>query len=281
MKRGVLIALLLLFTAFPLVSLAQDQEDPAESPYGLWKRNFASPTYGVTVFNARVEWKGLDATQSSFNRGEFIVPAIDFRIFKAVNVSRRGGFYTGVEVGTLILLPITSKRFNDVITVDDISAPYTYGPNAINFDVEVYGGAVFIMMKYGLRYDFGSSLRGFSLGFELGSGAALQVVGYRIVVSDNVDEDSGSDEVAFNFVVEPSAEFGIRMGRNFRFLVKGGVIIMPALMRRDRMYDNNVLNDGATVNGDEEYLRYALQGYDVELGSVGFDLRVGFALNFN
>ena len=81
------------------------QEDPAESPYGLWKRNFAAPTYGVAIFNARVEWNGLEATQSSFNRGDFIVPAVDIRIFRGVGVSRRGGFYTGVEVGTFILIP--------------------------------------------------------------------------------------------------------------------------------------------------------------------------------
>jgi hypothetical protein len=280
MKRGVLIAMLLVFAALPLLTLAQEQEDPAESPYGLWKRNFASPTYGVTVFNARVEWKGLESTQSDFNRREFIVPAIDLRIFRGVSVSRRGGFYMGVEVGTLILIPVTSRSFSDTVIVDDFSAPYTYNSGLFNFNVEVSGGSVFVMMKYGLRYDFGSSLLGFSVGFELGSGAALQTSGYRIV-TETAEQDSGSDEISFNLIVEPSAEFGLRMGRNFRFLAKAGVIVMPSIVRHEKMYDNYVLNDGATINSDDDYLRFAIQGYDVELGSIGFDVRAGFALNFN
>jgi hypothetical protein len=279
MKRGALIAALLLLTVIPLVSLAQEQEDPAESPYGLWKRNFASPTYGAGFFNARVEWKGLESTQSDFNKGEYLVPVVDLRIFRGVYVSRRGGFYTGVEVGTLILVPLSSKGFSDTVIVDDISAPYTYNSGLYDFNVEVSGGAVFVMMKYGLRYDFGTSLLGFSVGFELGSGVALQTSGYRIV-TETAEEDSGSDEIAFNLIVEPSVEFGVRMGRNFRFLAKAGVIVMPSIVQHDKMYDNSVLNDGGT-NSDEDYLRYALQGYEVELGTVGFGARVGFALNFN
>jgi len=278
MKRGVLIAVLLVFTAIPLVSLAQEQEDPAESPYGLWKRNFASPTYGAGLFNARVEWKGLDSTQSSFDRGEFLVPVVDLRIFRGVYVSRRGGFYTGVEVGTLILLPITSKDFSDVISISPPDG-FNYGPDTYNFNVEVFGGSVFVMMKYGLRYDFGSSLRGFSVGFELGSGAALQVGGYRIV-TDIAEQDIGSDEISFNLIVEPSAEFGVRMGRNFRFLVKAGVILMPSIVKQEKMYDNYLLNDGVD-NTPEDYRRFALQGYDVEMSPFGFGARVGFALNFN
>jgi len=280
MKRGALIAALLVLTVIPLVSLAQEQEDPAESPYGLWKRNFASPTYGAGFFNARVEWKGLESTQSNFTKDEFLVTVVDLRIFRGVYVSRRGGFYTGVEVGTFIILPYSSKEFSDTVIVDDFSAPYTYNSGPFNFNVEVSGGAVFVMMKYGLRYDFGSSLRGFSVGFELGTGAALQTTGYRIE-TETAEQSTGSDEISFNIIVEPSVEFGVRMGRNFRFLVKAGAIVMPSIVRHEKMYDNYVLNDGATINSDEEYLSFALQGYDVELGTVGLDARVGFALNFN
>ena len=279
MKRGVLIATVLLFAALPLMSLAQEQGDPAENTYGLWKRNFASPTYGVAFFNSRVEWKGLESTQSSFNKGEFMVPAVDLRIFRGVNVSRRGGFYTGAEVGTIIFIPVSSKDFSDTIVVDDFEQTYTYGPDLYTFNVEVFGGSVFIMMKYGLRYDFGASLLGVSLGFELGAGAALQVGGYRIV-TDIADEDTGSDQISFNLIVEPSAEFGVRLGTNFRFLVKGGLILMPPIVQDEKMFDNYVLHDG-TVNSPEEYRRYALQGYDVELNPVAYDFRIGFALNFN
>jgi len=94
------------------------------------------------------------------------------------------------------------------------------------------------------------------------------------------DEDTGSDQISFNLIVEPSAEFGVRLGKNFRFLVKGGLILMPPIVQDEKMFDNYVLYDG-TVNSPEEYRRYALQGYDVELNPVAYDLRVGFALNFN
>jgi hypothetical protein len=40
------------------------------------------------------------------------------------------------------------------------------------------------------------------------------------------------------------------------------------------------LDDGVD-NTPEDYRRFALQGYDVEMSPFGFGARVGFALNFN
>jgi hypothetical protein len=276
MKRGILIASLVVFAVVPLVGLAQE-EDPANNAYGLWKRNYASPTYGVAIFSARVKNKGIPSTSGTFQEGEFNVPALDIRIMKGTNVSKRGGFYTGVEVGAIILIPASDEVFFDDVVVDDpTDSPY---PDAYTFNVEVFGGSVFIMMKYGLRIDLGPSLFGLSAGFELGAGASLQAGGYRIV-SDIAESDSGTEEVSLNLMVEPSLELAIRLGRNFRLMSKINVLVMPTVIQRQKEIDTYVL-DNVGPHTPEDYRRYALQQYEVELGSVGYGIRLGFAVNFN
>jgi hypothetical protein len=277
MKRGVLFLSIILIASVPLVSLAQEQEDPAENSYGLWKRNFAAPSYGVAVFGAQVHWEGLPNTSSSFSEGRFTQPMVDLRIFKGTNVSRRGGFYTGVEVGALIFLPVDGETFHDdVVIYDPTDSDY---PDSYDFTVEMYGGTVFLMMKYGLRADLGASLFGMSVGFELGAGAALQSGGYRIS-SGYSEQERHSDSVALNLIVEPSLEGAIRLGRNFRLFIKVGAVVMPSIIQSEKMYDTYVL-DNVGPHSQEEYTNYALQGYKVELDSVGGTMRLGFALNFN
>lgn len=40
------------------------------------------------------------------------LPGIDLRLFRGVNVSKRGGFFAGVEVGTLFFgMPEDAKTF--------------------------------------------------------------------------------------------------------------------------------------------------------------------------
>jgi hypothetical protein len=281
MKRGVLFLSLILIASVPLVSLAQEQEDPAENNYGLWRRNFAAPSYGVAVFGAQVHWEGLPNTSSSFNEGRFTVPAIDLRVFKGTNVSRRGGFYTGVEVGALIYMPVSDETFSDEVTIDDTMTGDGTWVDPYDFTVEVYGGTVFLMMKYGLRIDLGPSLFGLSGGFELGAGAALQSGGFR-VMSDIAEQESHSETVALNLIVEPSLEGAIRLGRNFRLFIKVGAVVMPSIVQREKQIDTYVIDEtNAGPNSPEDYRRYTLQGYKVDMDSVGGTLRLGFSLNFN
>ncbi len=280
MKRGVLIICVFLLAFVPLLVMAQE-EYPDTNPYGLWKRNFAAPTYGMAVFGARVKFDLPDAA-NAFHEYDFRVPAVDVRIFKGTNVSRRGGFYTGVEVGALIFIPSFDETFHDDVIIFD---PDSSGPpvgeyhDSYDFTVEVNGGSVFIMMKYGLRLDLGVSLFGLSAGFEFGAGAALQAGGYRIM-TDIAEEDYGSEEVSMNLIVEPTVELALRLGRNFRLIAKAGVIVLPPIFRMEEPIDSYIINDGFE-NTLEEYRRYALQGYKIDLNTVGYDARVGFALNFN
>jgi hypothetical protein len=279
MKRVLLLCLPVLMSV-PFICTAQEEE-PATSSYGLWKRNFAAPSYGLALYNIRVGQKGIPGLESNFTESNFLMPALDLRIFKGTNVSRRGGFYTGVEVGAIVFMPFTDETFRDDVIIHDVDSmlnPIDY-PDAYDFTVEVHGGSVFIMMKYGMRIDLGVSLFGFSAGFELGAGAALQTMGYNIR-TDIAEESSGSEQVSFNLVVEPSAEIAMRLGRNFRLFAKVGMLVMPTIKHDRRETDTWVIDNGMP-DSPEDYRRYALQGYGVDVGTVGYDVRLGFALNFN
>ena len=99
-------------------------------------------------------------------------------------------------------------------------------------------------------------------------------------MTDIAEEDYGAEGVSMNLIVEPTLELALRLGRNFRLIAKAGVIILPPIFRMEEPIDSYIIGDGQ-VNTPEEYRKYALQGYKIDLNTVGYDARIGFALNFN
>jgi hypothetical protein len=151
--------------------------------------------------------------------------------------------------------------------------------------VKVDGAFVFLMGKYGLRFDTGSPLYGFSFGAEIGMGLGIRSGGVSIYVGDRkyptADADLGGGNGA-SLLFDTALEASLRMGTNFRLFGKLGLVFLPI---KDTVTDPSTIDQSVvtdpTVNSDEDYMRYALQNYIVEIDAFAYELRVGFALSFN
>ncbi len=283
MKKILLVFFALLLIAIPLAAFAQDEgeedlSDKLDKLLGQWKRSFASPSYGIAFFSARVEGGNYDFLSDDARR--FMVPAIDLRIMSGKNVSKRGGFYTGVETGVLIFMGGEGQEFYD--------EPYYWagtppGPYPLTFNASIDGGLVFLMAKYGLRADIGVSLIGISLGFEMGAGASLFSGGYRFTTGDWIEVGSGSSSATMGLIVDANAEAALRLGKNFRLFVKAGAIIAPIGLPDNRWSDYQWVPEQDTAGdvSQEDRQRYLLSQYSLDLDAFAFGARAGFALNFN
>lgn len=286
MRVYFLVVCMILIAVVPVVSFAQtDKEiEEARSWLGEWKRNFASPTYGVAFFRGRLEggWYGIPNPIEDDER-QFPVSTFDFRIFRGVNVSKRGGFYTGIETGVLFFTPFGDTTFTDPIIGE--------------FHLDYKGGLVFLMAKYGLRVDIGIALVGVSLGTELGMGASLFAGGFNFYTGDKEDRSAeigwGTSTANMGLVLDWSAEAALRLGKNFRLMAKAGLLIAPVSVpinhERERY---NVWHDGSGLtvetewgdtidSGTREYYEAIMSRYDIDIEPFGFSVRVGFALNFS
>ena len=126
---------------------------------GEWKQNLASPTYGIAMMGLDIHSRDEDGYSETI-----WLPGIDLRLFRGVNVSKRGGFFAGVEVGTLFFVaPEDASSFTD-------SYP---GVNDYTVKLDTIMAMVFLMAKYGYRLDLGIALGGISVGWEMGIGACI------------------------------------------------------------------------------------------------------------
>ena len=152
---GILIALAGLALSTPL--LAQDGAFEEEG----WKKRVASPTYGA-VFGL------LEISDDDDNSLKSLtIPGVELRIFNGTNVAKRGGFFVGYEVGTIIFLLSDSDPF-----------PAQSGAGEVSVNIsEFFVGSVFLLSKYGYRADLGVKAAGLSLGAELGMGVQMSMGG--------------------------------------------------------------------------------------------------------
>jgi CubicO group peptidase (beta-lactamase class C family) len=294
MRKVLLLLFALIIVCVPLVAIAQEEGEEEGETWdkaldrilGQWKRSFAAPSYGIALFSARVDGPGSIGDDQS----QFLVPAIDLRIMRGVNVSKRGGFFTGIETGVLVFTNIGGgAQFSDTVFYPEFNAGLgTTLP--LDFGATMDGGLVFLMSRYGLRIDLGVSLIGISLGLDLGAGASLFSGGYRFYVGsdpDNtiVDVGSGSSAAIMGLIVDGNAEAALRLGKNFRIFAKAGAIISPIALpdiRRDeyRYIAEADFNNEPWVT-PEDRQRYLLSQYRLELNAFALSARVGFALNFD
>ena len=291
MRKFILTVAASILVLLPVVGRAQENGDALEKAIeqvlGQWKRNFASPAYGVALFRAEIRQRGIPGVITSFGDKEILVPAADLRIFRGVNVSKRGGFYTGVEAGAFIFLPV-AHSFGDDVSVQDpsyIPTPPPYwvsGP--FDFKAAPYGGVFFLMAKYGLRMDVGAQKMGLGAGLELGAGGSIYTGGFDLWMGDkktpSTQADAGSTETKVSVVVDASAEGSFRVGRNFRLFAKGSVMIIPLTFEGGQLSAATVMTDGVS-NTNAQYLEYALHNYELEYLPFVYGLRVGFILSFD
>jgi hypothetical protein len=290
LKAALALAAALSPLAAPFAAAAESDEDSlneaVDKVIGHWKRNFAAPAYGLALFSVDIKSGGLPGVSSSLGDDTFLAPAVDLRIFRGVNVSKRGGFYTGLETGVFIFLPF-SHSFTDVnVSVDETGVDTggtLHSLGSLNFKVRPYGGVVFLMAKYGLRMDVGTSKAGFGAGLELGAGGSIYAGGFDLWMGpkDNpLYEAAGtSDTTKMSLLLDASAEWAFRVGRNFRMFAKGSVIITPVVFER-RAFPI-IVGNGVNDTDLNVLTTYALNNYDLEFHSFVYDLRAGFIVNFD
>ena len=280
---AVLLGLLLIPRAAP----AQERPESGEPQ----RNNYASPSFGVSFYNMRLERGDLkDVTSSMMEEEKYYQPAVDIRVFRGINITKRGGFYAGVEAGAEIFTP-DERTYIDNVSVTDPESPnppiWGYPQQPVTFNTSFYGGDVFLMMKYGYRYDFGHNAVGLSLGLQIGTGASLFSGGYDVWVGDkdNPDAEGGKKvgETTLSLAADLSLEVALRFGKNSRFFVAGGMIMTPIEIGSwgsDQVPQTSIMNDGV-ANTQSEYLSYALNNYEVRAEGMGLSLRAGFTLNFD
>ena len=202
-KVSSLIIISLLFSVGAIL-FAQDSAFEEDG----WKKRFASPSYGISLLILEVQADGVEET--------IVVPGFDFRIFNGMNISKRGGFYTGYEVGAVVY----GMGESDSFFVPDAGA----GENL--HVAEVMCGSIFIMQKYGYRVDLGVSAGGVSLGAEVGIG--IQAAGGTIEIDDDdpaTDSVSADTDDPFGMLLEITAEGTLRMGQNTRLFAGLGLMV--------------------------------------------------------
>jgi len=289
MRKFILSVMALILILLPVAVRAQESGDalekPVEQDLGQWNRNFLSPAYGVALFRAEIRQRGIPGVISYFVDEEILVTAADLRVFRGVNVSKKNGFYTGVEAGAFIFLPV-AHSFSDDVTVMDPdympAPPWVSGP--IDFKAAPYGGLFFLMAKYGLRTDVGKQKKGFGAGLELGAGGSIYTGGFDLWMGDknnpSAQADAGSTETKISLIVDASAEGSFRVGKNSRLFAKGSVMIMPLTFEGGQLSSVTVMNDGVS-NTNLQYFEYALRNYELEYLPFVYGLRVGFTLSFD
>ena len=233
-----------------------------------WKDNASSTTYGVAVMPVTItnSETGLDET--------FNMPGLDIRLFNGKNITERGGFYTGTEVGLIIFLS-TDEAFQDTYTGSTSgSVDYTL----VNSDSFI--GTVFVLAKYGYRLDLGVKLFGISLGWEMGIGARIASGNFDYHSSDiggyEVSRSKGYETTAMSMLLDTAVEASVRLGTGFRFVGKVGVLLTPPFINLDDTYAG-IGNVGTVSETDAQKI---LDSYKIESFPVIATARVGFIISY-
>jgi hypothetical protein len=232
-----------------------------------WKGNFASTTYGMAFMP--VKFEGLDNSSSN----TILMPGIDIRLFNGKNITKRGGFYSGTEVGVLIFFS-SDTGFQDTYN-GATTGTVTY--DIINSDSFI--GTVFVLGKYGYRLDLGVKLFGISLGWEMGMGVRIAVGNYDYKTSIGAVNTASSAGVAtpdMTMMLDTAVEATVRVGTNLRFLARVGIILTPPFI--DINGTSSPVPDVTTVDSTEADT--ILNSYSIESSPVFATVRVGLIVSY-
>jgi hypothetical protein len=209
--------MLIVVSAFSLAA----QEDEG-GILGDWKQSFASPSYGVSALLVHIADE--DGRHITPEEGEAI-GGIDLRLAQGVNVARRGGFFVGYEIGTMLFM-VEPGQFT--FTDEWLGVEYEVAP-------EMTLGMVYLMAKYGLRLDLGVGIAGVSVGAEIGLGARMAsgMLGFSAEVDGVEAAHVSGVKGDLDVVLDVAAEGAVRLGRNFRLFARLGALVTPPLIQTD------------------------------------------------
>lgn len=184
-----------------------------------------------------------------------------------------GGFFAGVEVGTLFFFtPEDAASFED-----------TYGAPAYDYTVEMDAilANVFLLAKYGYRLDLGISLMGISLGAEMGIGACIAQGGLdlKTEIGGYYGSNSYSSEsMGIGVMLDTALEAAVRLGKNFRIIARLGAMLTPPVFSSGDTSDFWNANLGTIISGDD--VSALLTRYQIDQIPVIPTFRLGFILNY-
>lgn len=260
MKKIIIFIFLLALTSMFLTAEENDFWD--------WKDNAASTTYGIALMP--VDFNNVDTGSTN----TIYLPGIDIRLFNGKNVTKKGGFYTGTEVG-LIMFFSSDAEFNETdYGATSGAVPYTI----VNSDSFI--GTVFVLAKYGYRLDLGVKLFGISLGWEMGIGARIASGNFDFdadIGGQSVSISEGYDTTAMSMILDTAVEGSVRLGTSLRFVAKLGVMLTPPFINIGGIPDT--VGDGIDPVDYDEALSI-LGSYDVESSPLITTVRVGFIVSY-
>ena len=269
MRKICLLAMILL-----LLTAAAGFAEDKDSIFGEWKGKVAAPTYGFAALpiNVTGEEGGYEE--------DIWVPGLDLRIFMGTNVTKRAGFFYGLEVGTLVFFtPEDGETIEDTWT--------GIGTVDYTMNMSYSAGMVFALAKYGYRLDLGISALGVSLGAELGMGVRIGNGYLELEMTDHGatdayasrDWDAGGGSM--DLVLDGALEAAVRLGRNFRLIARVGALVTPSFLieetGQEAWWNNKDSIPSVSEQADAEAL---VARYDVEVLPVIVTGRLGFALNY-
>ncbi|MCK5201922.1 MAG: hypothetical protein KAR21_26395 [Spirochaetales bacterium] len=231
-----------------------------------WKDNAASTTYGVAFMPVDFYNANKDTSNTVMMTG------IDIRLFNGKNITTRGGFYTGTEVGVIMFFS-GDAEFED---------SYSDGTNTVNYNIvnsDSFIGTVFVLAKYGYRLDLGVKLFGLSLGWEMGMGARIASGNFDF--SANIGGEDGSrsqgyDTTAMSMILDTAVEGSVRLGTNLRFVAKLGVMLTPPLVSISDEGVTAIVGDGISAAEADSILNV----YDIQSSPLITTVRVGFIVSY-
>jgi len=191
----------------------------------VWKPGVASNTYGIVLLPITI-------TDAKGNSQTVYLPGVDIRLFTGKNVTKRGGFYTGVETGALVF-PLSLD--------DQLSSMTSSSDTQVSLSTDQFIASVFLLAKYGYRLDLGFKFFGISLGAEAGIGARIASGFFTLYGNDGTVEDSldmGYDASYMSMMLDAAVEAAIRIGPNFRLVGKLGGMLTPPYIMSDAGHKN-------------------------------------------
>lgn len=284
-------AIALALLTLPAAAFCQDVSEGVTEGLGgsaesAW-RAVASPSYGLLFFHGRIRSGGLGEVTNTLKSEGFFASAADLRFFLGREISGRNGFYSGLETGVVAFLPgPTNAKFTDAVSVYDANASPNVWSGTYEFKVRYEGAFVFLAARYGYRFETGTSLYGWSFGVDLGLGAGVYDGGVRLYIGDKDDSmtdiDYGKDGSVLSMIADCAFEASLKLGKYFSVVGKLGIVYLPINFPGRDMdgVDRHTMTDGSLYNSPEEYMRYALYNYTVDLDAFAYGVRFGFALRF-
>lgn len=217
-----------------------------------WKPAIASTTYGLVFMPVTISGENGEYQQ-------VFLPGLDVRVFNGKNITKRGGFYTGIETGALIF-PLSLD--------DQLSSMKSNTATDLTLTTDQFLASVFLMAKYGYRLDLGFKLFGISLGAEAGIGARIASGFFTLYGSDGGTSeqiDIGYEASYMSMILDAAVEAAVRLGPNFRLVGKIGGMITPPYLS----------SDGSDYTG-----LTLMQNFDIESDPFLFSARFGFIMSY-